>query len=335
MQRQIRRGVYVGGDSRQLRQVTQEWLRDADAGIIRTRSGDVYKASTLRRYRQAINDYLLPTLGAAKPAEIKRGQLQRLVDEQVATGASSSHIRNTITPLRAIYRKLIQLDQVAVNPTTGIVLPAPKKPSNDITPPQLALEMIGLLPKPDRLIWYTALYTGLRLGELQALRWSDVDLAAGELTVSRGYNRTTQTFITPKSKAGNRKLPILSAHRDLLIAAKPANATGLLLAAADGNPFRETSIRQRAKRIWLQHGYTPIGLHALRHTYASLLIAAGVNIKATQTYLGHSSIEMTLGRYGHLLPGSEREAKDLTDKYLSATLATTLATAPSGGQECP
>jgi integrase len=62
----------------------------------------------------------------------------------------------------------------------------------------------------------------------------------------------------------------------------------------------------------------PIGLHECRHTFASLMIAAGVNVKALSTYMGHSSIAITLDRYGHLMPGNEEQAAELLDAYLSA-----------------
>ena len=73
---------------------------------------------------------------------------------------------------------------------------------------------------------------------------------------------------------------------------------------------------RRAHEAWRERGLCPIGLHECRHTYASLMIAAGVNAKALSTYMGHSSITVTLDRYGHLMPGNEREAGAMLDAYL-------------------
>jgi integrase len=72
----------------------------------------------------------------------------------------------------------------------------------------------------------------------------------------------------------------------------------------------------RARAVWIAADLQPITLHECRHTYASLMIAAGVNAKALSTYLGHASITVTLDRYGHLLPGNEREAAGRLDRYL-------------------
>ena len=73
----------------------------------------------------------------------------------------------------------------------------------------------------------------------------------------------------------------------------------------------------RAEKAWYTAGLTSITLHEARHTYASLLIAAGVSSKAVSTYMGHASITITLDRYGHLFPGNEAEAADLLDGYLA------------------
>jgi len=75
-------------------------------------------------------------------------------------------------------------------------------------------------------------------------------------------------------------------------------------------------VSQRAERIWRRQDLAPIGLHDCRHTFASLMIAAGVNAKALSTFMGHASVTMTLDRYGHLFTGSEEEAAGLLVAYL-------------------
>jgi len=84
----------------------------------------------------------------------------------------------------------------------------------------------------------------------------------------------------------------------------------------DSSPFSPSTIAQRADRAWGEHGLPPVTLHECRHTFATLMIAAGVNAKALQTFMGHSTT-VTLDRYGHLFPGSEQEAADLLDAYLA------------------
>ena len=112
----------------------------------------------------------------------------------------------------------------------------------------------------------------------------------------------------------------------------------LVFGDSDGLPFNHDAMLARVRGAWaaaavgaflrgesLAVPLTPIGLHAARHTCASVMIAAGVNIKALSTFLGHSSITITLDRYGHLFPGSEAEAASLLDSYLEQRAA-----APTG-----
>jgi integrase len=81
-------------------------------------------------------------------------------------------------------------------------------------------------------------------------------------------------------------------------------------------PFTPSNVRKRANAVWARAGLAPIGLHECRHTFASFMIAAGVNAKALSAYMGHSSVTITYDRYGHLMPGNETEAAELLDAYL-------------------
>jgi integrase len=122
----------------------------------------------------------------------------------------------------------------------------------------------------------------------------------------------------PKSRAGRRGVPIVAALRDLLVEHKLVirRDAGLVFGSAAARPFTPTAVRRRALSAWRPTGCEPIGLHECRHTFASLLIAAGVNAKAVTAYLGHASIQTTFDLYGHLMPGNEDEAVALVDAYL-------------------
>jgi integrase len=91
---------------------------------------------------------------------------------------------------------------------------------------------------------------------------------------------------------------------------------GLAFGVDAETPFSYLQVTRRAQRTWKEADLAPVGLHEARHTFASLMIAAGVNAKALATYMGHSSISITLDRYGHLFPGSEGQAAGMLDAYL-------------------
>ncbi len=94
-------------------------------------------------------------------------------------------------------------------------------------------------------------------------------------------------------------------------------------------PFQPSNVRRRALADWKRAGLDAIGLHECRHTFASLMIAAGVNAKALSTYMGHASVTITFDRYGHLMPGNETHAASLLDSYLATANGASSRATPS------
>lgn len=119
---------------------------------------------------------------------------------------------------------------------------------------------------------------------------------------------------------GSREsVPIPAVLRDPLVEHKLAtgrDGDDLAFGRTADRPFEPSTVAKRARRAWAAGGLEAIGLHDCRHTFASLMIAAGVNAKALSTFMGHASITITLDRYGHLFPGSEGEAAGLLDAFL-------------------
>ena len=169
------------------------------------------------------------------------------------------------------------------------------------------------------------------------LMWEDVDLAAGVIRVQRAWDPQACRAIEPKSQAGRRSVPIAAVLRDYLDEHKlrSGRTDGLAFGRSATSPFADSAVGQRARRTWANENerrreqaekdgedpdsvelLEPIRLHECRHTFASLMIAAGVNAKALSTYMGHANISITLDRYGHLMPGNEVEAAGLLDAYL-------------------
>jgi integrase len=313
----IRRGTMRAPSQLTLRDAAQAWLVGAREGSIRNRSGDRYKPSVLRSYEIALRLRLLPELGARRVSEIRRADVQDFADRLLARGEEASTIRNTLIPLRTIFRRAVARGDVAVNPTTGLELPAVRGRRDRIVAPEQAAKLVDALPEGDRALWATALYGGLRRGELQALRWDDVDLAKGVIKVERAWD-VREGHIEPKSRAGRRTVPIPVALRDYLVEHKHrTGGRGHVFARANGKPFDAVTIGERSKNAWRRADLEPITLHEARHTFASLMIAAGVNAKALATYMGHASVTITYDRYGHLMPGNESEAAALLDAYLA------------------
>ncbi|HET8954716.1 MAG TPA: site-specific integrase [Solirubrobacterales bacterium] len=324
---EVKRGVDLGTlrapTKRTLDEAAAAWLAGVEAGTVRNRSGNRYKPATLRGYRQALEDHVLPFLGGRKMNAITTSDLQALVDRWTAEVQSPSTIRNSIKPLQAIYRRARAREGLAVNPTRDLELPAPSPKEVEIVAPEVAAQLLDVLPVEDRALWATALYAGLRYGELRALRWSAVDLAGGAIRVTESWDPKEGT-IAPKTKNSQRTTPLPGLLRDYLmehrIAAGEPPVDALVFGDKSGKPFQAATIYRRADRAWKTQALSRLRLHQARHTYASFMIAAGVNAKALSSFMGHSSIKVTFDLYGHLMPGTEAEAAALLDTYLSAQL---------------
>ena len=313
----LRQGTMRAPSPITLRQAAEAWLEGARSGAIRNRSGDRYKPSALRGYEQALRQRILPSLGGVRFTELRQADVQDFADRLIATGLDPSTIRNALMPVRAIYRRALSRGEVAINPTTALELPAVRGKRDRIASPEEAAALLAALPAKDRALWATAAYAGLRLGELRALRWQDVDLAGGVIRVARSWD-AREGVIEPKSAAGTRSVPIPAVLRDFLVEhrMRQGGAEGLAFGRSASRPFNESTVWVRARRAWQLAELAPIGTHECRHTFASLMIAAGVNAKALASYMGHASVTMSLDRYGHLMPGNEDEAAALLDAYL-------------------
>jgi integrase len=303
-------------------QAAERWLEGARVGSIRTRSGDPYKPSTIRSYELALRGSdtgargLLSEFGSIRLSDLSVDDIQEYADRLLASGAQPSTIRNAVMPVRVICRW--RRREVAVNPTIGLSLPAVRSGRVRIASPAEAEMLIQALPTRDRALWATAMYAGLRRGELMGLRWRDVDLANGLIQVAQAWDPKEGQMVNPKSEAGARRVPIsgvLRRYLTPLASAAFVNPEALVFGAGR-HPFCASSVAERARRSWRPLGLEPICLHECRHTFASLMIAAGVNAKALSTFMGHANISITLDRYGHLMPGAEDEAAIMMDAYL-------------------
>jgi len=315
----LRKGMLRSSSPTTLKQAAEEWLSAAEAGIVRTRPGEAYKPSAIRAYRQALTHRLFPTLGTKRLTAISHTMLQDFADRLSAQGLSASSVRNTILPLRAIFRRAHRRGDVALNPTLELTLPVVRSQRDRVAAPTEIGPLLNALPAVDRAIYATALYAGLRLGELQALQWDDVDLNTNLIQVRRSWDRQAG-FVAPKSGSGNRRVPITATLRRELQSHRlqqGRGGRGFVFPNKPGNkPFNPGTLTLHTKHAWAAAGLSPIGLHECRHSYAAYMIAAGINSKALSTYMGHSSITITLDRYGHLLPGNESEAGQLLDTWL-------------------
>jgi integrase len=328
----VRRGTLVAAPTTTLREAAAGFLDGARSGVVRTRAGRPYKPSAIRSYARDLDRYVLPDLGALRLGDVRRGDVQALVDRLVGVGLSGSKVRNVVTPVQAIYRRAIQDGELTVNPVATLRLPEPSAPRARAASPAEAAALLAALPESERPLWATAFYGGLRRGELRALRVSDLDLSAGVVRVQRAWD-DVEGVIAPKSRKGTREVPLTSGLRELLTAhllATGRRGDDLMFGRTAGAPFVPKLVRERALRAWaiaavgafLRRERLPveleaIGLHECRHTFVSLMHAAGVPLERVGDYVGHSSTYMT-DRYRHLIAGQHEDDAARFDRLLAA-----------------
>jgi integrase len=331
-------GELARGRSPLLEDAAERWLTDARLGVALARGREPFRPSTLRDYQRVLAAEVLPVLGGVPLDRLSQERLNEFAAGLARRGLAASTVRNVVMPLRAIYRHASRMGWVRANPTLGMLVPAGSGRRMRIVTPDRIPVYLGALADRDRPVWAAAFYAGLRRGELMALRWSDVDLAGGTIRVDAeqgGYDQKTRSTHGPKSAAGARRVPVTAFLREPLLEHRDragARAQGLVFArgalaghcraGSERLPFNDSSTGQRARAAWTAAGLPAVSLHDCRHTFASLAIAAmaarGVfNPKLLQQVMGHSSIQVTYDRYGHLFPGQEAEVAVMLDELLA------------------
>lgn len=326
-------------------QAMETLLKGMRDGTITTRSGRRYRPATIRRYELAWRLHIEPAIGHKRLTDVDREYVKWLVARCVRAGMPPSTIRNTLDPLRVVIREAIEDGRLTVDPMAGMKMPAGQGRRERVADRAEAQVLIDALPPSEQALWATALYAGLRRGELKALRCSDLDFDAGVIGVRQGWDDVEGAQGT-KSDAGERPVPIVGGLASLL--RKHLLATGrrdgdLVFGRTANLPFVASTVRARAlkawgwkqvanptldldrdakpKTVWIEareDALRPLTLHEGRHSTASYLVAAGVNDLELAAVIGHSDPRTTKSIYAKLFEGSREKIGAQLDAYLEA-----------------
>jgi integrase len=310
-------------------------------GTAMTRSGEDFKPSTARSYCESIDLYLLPALGGAftnvrtgelSPVHITaiRDELRRRTSPRSGQPLTGSTVRNAFMPLHVVVRREAERGALERNPFLGVILPAVRSKEREAVTPATARMLLSALEIPDRAFYATAIFSGLRSGEISGLNWGDIDFWNKEIRVSRAFDQKTNQTTDPKTKNAKRIVPLLPDLEEVLLeyqaqsaandgAERIAGITPIFLATS-GRRLRGAVVTARAKSAWSRHGMLPVGLHSSRHTFATMAISAGVGLYELSRTLGHASTSLTSDVYGHLYPDSRTTVRDRMSAYLDSSL---------------
>jgi integrase len=270
---------------------------------------------TRRQYESIIENHLIPSkLGSMQLSDMRKVQIQHLL---VAQSKATPRIQQLcLIVLRRALAQAVEWNLLESNPAIGISPPRIAKDAPHVLSPEKARALLDAL-RGDRLfaLFYLALDTGMRQGELLALRWDDIDLEAGAIHVTRTINTATGKTGPPKTKASRRRIDLDAAVIPLLVAhgermRNEGYSGALVFPSTNGQPLSPSNVRIRSflpaqAKAKIE---PPIRFHDLRHTAATLMLGAGINPKIASERLGHATIAITMDTYQHVSPSMQREA---------------------------
>jgi integrase len=344
--REVDTGTWREPSGETLTSYAQRGLAHRDPARVASAGRTRLAPSTFEGYRLNLRRHVLPRLGARTLSSLRTEDIDRLIAELEAEGKAPGTVRNVVVPLRKMLADAVRQGLLLANPAARADLPPAQEFAGKEIPPEHAdairSALVELAPndplRNERDLFYVhffdvALGTGLRLGELRGLQWSDVDRERRLIRVERAYSR--DELRRPKTQSGVRAVPLFpsveAALRELAARAveRGRYAPGeLVFASPRGTPLQPSNFRQRVWEPALrlagleEDGYR---FHDLRHTCVSRLVAAGADVKLVQAVAGHANPLITLKRYSHLLDARVTEAAGRFDP----------ASAPVGEWEPP
>lgn len=283
------------------------------------------KERTCKKYRKQIENHIAPKLGEYELEELSAQVLQRFTVELSDSGFAANTVNGIISVLKSSLKRAVILGQTNVQCTDAIVRPkAKEKQVESFTKDeQRKIEQFIAESKKDKLFGILlCLYTGLRIGELLALVWQDVDFVKGIIIVNKSCRdewddgKYVKGIDTPKTDNGYRIVPI---PKQLLARFKEIkkHSTGEYVVSGKTEYGAEVRSYQRTFEGMLKRlGITHKGFHALRHTFATRALEVGMDVKTLSEILGHGNPMITLKRYAHSMLEHKTEMMNRVGRLL-------------------
>ena len=258
---------------------------------------------------------------------LAEGRVERIESQKQPRGLSAKTVRNIHQIISSALKLAVEQRLIAHNPADGCALPkAERKEMQTLPVEQLTSFLREAKDSGVFALYYIDLTTGLRRGELLGLKWSDIDLEKGDLRVQRQIGRINGKIIEMplKTKNAYRTLPLSADAIDVLKMQKcKVGNSEWVFPSPTGGPMSPDSVLhmlQMLQRVLKRAGLPRIRFHDLRHTFATLALQNGVDIKTVSGMLGHFSAGFTLDTYAHVTTSAKREAAKTMGSILSGTV---------------
>jgi integrase len=330
--------TFVDPSKLTVKQWLEQWLAEHAAHRV--------SAKTFERYAEIVRQHLVPALGAHRLRKLEGVHIQAAYGAALRArrrrtrkdGAvvdlpplSAQTVKHCHRVLSLALKQANRLKLRAGNPAADVDPPRPKRVELAILDQAQTGELLNAAASSSIYVpVLLAATTGMRRGEVLALRWKDVDLDKGVISVAQTLEETAKeglTFKAPKTERSRRLIPMvpftvepLRAHRarqgeDRLRAGTIWADHDLVCCQADGTPLRPRQVTKAFAALARSIGLK-LRLHDLRHTHLSQLLAAGVNIKVVSERAGHAGVAITLDTYAHVMPGMQEDAVNRIDAAL-------------------
>ncbi len=308
-----------------LEEYLERWLQNSVRDTVRQR--------TWERYEQIVRLHLKPSLGRAKLKDLSPAHARGLYRDKLEAGLSTRTVQYVHVTLHKALKDAVSDGLVPRNVVDGIRAPRPgKKEISPLSTSQAHTFLETVRGDRFEALYVLAVHCGLREGELLGLKWEDLDVEAGTLSVRRTLSDTKERghiFEPPKNGKG-RSIKLtrtaaeaLKSHRkcqneERLRCRTSWKDHGLVFPSRKGTPMNAKNLTARSFKPILERARLPnIRLHDLRHTCATLLLSRGVHPKFVQELLGHATIAITLDTYSHVLPSMSGETASAMESVLS------------------
>lgn len=340
-----RRSVY-GKTQREALERRSEALRAAARAVPRGRERQTVQAflagwlegtrSRLRprtwvRYEQLVRVHIVPSIGTLALAALSPQDVERLYAQRLRAGAAPFTVRHVHEVLHRALEQATTWGEIGRNPASLVQRPvAPRREMATFDESQARSLLAAIAEDRLEALYVVAITTGMRQGELLALRWSDVDLERTTAAVRRSLQRTPEgpVFTPPKSARSRRQVLLtptaiaaLRRHRirqaeDRLAAGSAWDDQELVFANTVGRPLDGPTVTKAFQAALVRANLPRIRFHDLRHTAATLLLGRGIHPKIVSEQLGHSQIAITLDLYSHVTPTMQRDAAAAIESML-------------------
>jgi integrase len=319
---ELARGAVPTASSTRVSAAIDAYLAAIRSGAALNKHGRRYKASAIRDLDGALNNYVRDALGRKRLVDVRRRDVQRLVDE-LTPNKSGSSVRTVVNAIRSLYTWAQDRELVEFDPAMRVKLPAMNAtPRDRIATVEEMDELLAALDAKDALPYALAVYATARRAEIRHLRVEDVDLQLGVVYLGADENGR-------KTRAAQRAVPIVKPlaamiRRELFARGRPAGeelvCPGHKPGGRNSGMLSFEALQTRADGIWKKAKLTRIAAHECRHTAISWLDAAGVRGYVVSRIAGHEvrgEAAAVTARYTHLLPDDLDVARKLFEAFLA------------------